>query len=736
MSHCARRCRTVGLMVAAVSVAAAAPPAEDSILGKSHGPWRRLFLDAMVVERHQGLERVFHAARKHEASPVIPFDKPWEGSQERGTGPYLYGTVMWDEGKLRMWYHCYHRSHGAYFNMYAESDDGLHWRKPSLGLVEFGGSRDNNLVITTSPKDAIEEPDLYRGGGKCHNPSVIKRPWEKATDRRYVLYCYAQEYRHARVAYSPDGLRWTFVRETARNALFSSSDVLNFFHDPYRSRYVCTLKAGSRRGRAAGVALSRDGVSWSKPCNTAVFVADDLDPDATQVYGMPVFPYQGLYIGLPWIYSARWFKSGSYTDQKLYEAERDSPCTMDVQLAWSWDLINWTRPPRRDPFIPRGGEGAFDSQMNYTARAPIQMGDELWFYYGGFSAPHNSSGAKSAIGLATLRIDGFCSMRADSKEGWLVSRREKMMVPKLSVNAQVRDGGYLTAEVLDKADTVIPGFSRNDCAQFTGDSVQHVLTWRATRFPSDRVREVKKIRFILKNADLYSYLPDLSVPAEAVEPATVIYDPATNGGLLPNHRKIAADQQFVCGGNPLGYRIVRDGDLVYLDLHSAAARRSQAACRRDHNWVDETDWCLEAWLRVVDKGDEPNYGLAISMRPDEGGRNVALYLSDEAVGFNSTSGPHGHRTLKTVPLNTTDGFHWHRMVHSGGANGKVALYVDGKELLSIPMSALYPRAGSGANIMFGPNAAHREGRIHVAKFGYRIGSTERLFGPAPKAQPR
>ena len=39
---------------------------------------------------------------------------------------------------------------------------------------------------------------------------------------------------------------------------------------------------------------------------------DDLDPDATQVYGMPVFPYQGMYVGLPWIYHSRWMKYGAY----------------------------------------------------------------------------------------------------------------------------------------------------------------------------------------------------------------------------------------------------------------------------------------------------------------------------------------------------------------------------------------------------------------------------------------
>lgn len=706
--------------------------AADDIAGNASGPWRRLFLDAMVVERSEGLTRVFHAARKYEQNPVLPFDKPWEGdAPKRGSGPYLYGTVMHDDGRLRMWYHCYHRRYGAYFNLYAESTDGIHWDKPSLGLVEFEGSKDNNLIITKCEEGEIEEPDLHRGGGRCHNPSVIKRTGNVPADERYVLYCYGQDYRHSRMAYSPDGLRWTFVKDTARNALFPSGDVLNFFFDPYRQRYVATRKSGNRRGRAAGIAWSRNGTSWETPLKGPVMIAADLDPDATQIYGMPVFPYQGLYVGLPWVYNARWFKSGGYTDQRLYEAEKGSPRTMDAQFAWSWDLINWTRPPERKPFIPRGKAGEFDCDMIYTARAPVQMGDELWFYYGGFTGVHSDSTARSAIGLAKLRLDGFCSLHAGQDEGSFVSRLEKLMVPRVTINAQVRPGGHVKAEIFDKSGEVIPGFSRDDCKAFTGDDVRYLLTWRNADLPADKLVEDKKIRFFLKDADIYSYMPDLSIPPAAIKPITVIYDAAAEGGRLPSARAIPEDQRFTCGGPPAGYSLVADKESgrVYLDLHSTAERGSNAACSRNETWVDGTDWCLETWLRVADKGDQPNYGLAIWMRPEQGQKGVALYLSDDAVGFNSTLGLTDHRTLRKVPFDTTDAFHWYRMVHTGGSGGDVVLSVDGKELCRIPMSELYARHGSGRNILFGPNAARRTGRIHVMKFGYRIGKIDPIFGP-------
>jgi hypothetical protein len=700
------------------------PPADDQIAGPGAGPWRRLFLDSMVVEQTQGLRRVFHAVEKHPANPVVRKDSDCEG-----IGPYLYGTVMWDQGRLRMWYHS---QSGGYRNHYAESTDGIRWTKPSLGLIAFRGSQNNNLFLDAASKDELEAPELYQGGGRCHNPSVIRCDGQPDPAKRYALFCYGQDYRRPRVAFSPDGLHWTFVAQTAREGLFASSDVINFFYDPYKSRYTATYKTGNRRGRAAGVAVSPDGLKWTKPVEGPVFVADDLDPDATQIYGMPVFPYQGLYIGQPWIYNARWFKTGTYTDQRMYAAERDSPCTMDVQLAWSWDLVNWTRPPERPCFIPRGVAGEFDSGMIYTARAPVQVGDRLYFYYGGFNGPHNAklNQLSAAIGLGVLRLDGFCSMRADSEEGRLISRREPLRVPKVTINARTAPHGYVVAELLDQDNQVIPGFSRDDCQPFTGDSIRHVVTWKTRTLPAALLDTDKKFRFVLKNADLYSYLPDPTIGPVRL---TVIYDPSRAGPVLPDDPKLPVDQRFRATGKPSGYRLVEEDGQRFLDLHSVAAAKTNAGYMRDVNWEDGERWCVEAWYRVVDQGTEPNYGLATFVRPDRG-RQAALYLGAKEVGILTADGI-GHKLLKRAPLNTTDRFHGYRMTCSGGPDGQVTVEVDGRERLRLPWRELGARPGAGgANIGFGPNAAHREGRLQVAKFGFRIGSLDRIFGPTEIAR--
>lgn len=473
-----RNLLTIGVLIGLMTQTNLPAQTDDVLAGKP--PFRRLFLDAMVTEESQGLSRVFHSAQKYAGNPVVPKDKAWEG-----WGPYLYGTVMWDEGRLKMWYQCIGGDLGGYV-CYAESTDGIRWTKPDLGIIEYEGSKANNIV---------EFNDSF------HIPSVFR-----LADDKWVMYGFGRR-TGAHMASSTDGLRWR-TRESD-DKLFGSSDVVNFFHDPYQERFVSTYKTSDRRHRAVGIALSGDGIEWKQPIPWAVFGADDLDPDATQVYGMPVFPYQGMYIGLPWLYHARWMKYGVYDNaNKMHEAQEGSPRTVDVQMAWSWNLISWTRTPERKPFIALGPKGSFDSEMIYTARAPVVVGDKLHFYYGGFDRVHDYyKDVSGAIGLAILRLDGFCSMRAGVKEGSLISRREVFRTPKVNINAKTATTGYVIAELLDRNNNVIPGFSRADCIPFKGDSVRGAIEWKTESFPDKWIGADKKIRFFLKNADLYSYLP-------------------------------------------------------------------------------------------------------------------------------------------------------------------------------------------------------------------------------------
>lgn len=107
-----------------------------------------------------------------------------------------------------------------------------------------------------------------------------------------------------------------------------------------------------------------------------------------------------------------------------------------------------------------------------------------------------------------LRLDGFCSMRTSGAQaGWLITRREPFHQPAVTINARTQPGGTIAAEILDRNNQVLPGFSRDDCVVFQGDSVRHELRWNSDQFSSDQVRKDYKLRFWLNDAELFSYLP-------------------------------------------------------------------------------------------------------------------------------------------------------------------------------------------------------------------------------------
>ncbi len=82
-----------------------------------------------------------------------------------------------------------------------------------------------------------------------------------------------------------------------------------------------------------------------------------------------------------------------------------------------------------------------------------------------------------------------------------------MLGPSVLINARTTPSGSITAEVLDRRNRVIPGFSRAECHSFSGDSVQHKLTWSTSKLPVAKTATDYKLRFWLKDAELFSYLP-------------------------------------------------------------------------------------------------------------------------------------------------------------------------------------------------------------------------------------
>lgn len=471
----------------------------------------------ILVDQHN-VERVVVPATKNPSNPVLIPDRPWEGMNAR-----LYGTVLFDEDEelFKMWYISNHYPDKQVYLMYATSRDGLNWIKPSLGIVEYHGSRENNIFMVGSD-------------GGIHQPSVIKHP-EAPEERRYVLLAYANNrgpYGRGLLLYhSPDGVRWT---PYANNPVAPAhGDVWNVSWDPVTKTYLATGKVPTESGRSVAVSISADGIHWDpenhfilkgntrdhwigvtraaglwyNPPHQRVPVLDEerapheYDQHCGQIYGMPAFRYADVYLGFVWAYH--------------------SDALMEPQLAWSSDRFHWVRDPQRTCLIERGRQGAFDSKMIMgTATHPVEVGNELWVYYGGWDVRHHypvsdeNPWKGAAIGLARWRRDGFVAMVnacgnqpalvTSGRPGWLLTRPVHVTGEMLLVNAEATQGA-VHVEVCDPASgEPLPGYSQHECLGIRHDSLSAEVQWNKGNLKPLVGKDVS-LRFHVQNASLYSF---------------------------------------------------------------------------------------------------------------------------------------------------------------------------------------------------------------------------------------
>ncbi|GIF67487.1 hypothetical protein Ais01nite_55220 [Asanoa ishikariensis] len=468
---------------------AQAPAAYDPRLGTD----RELFLDDYRIESSRDVGRVVHPA-KTRPEPLIRPTYPWE------TSTYIYGSVFKVGKVYRMWYDCNNDVAPGYYLCYAESRDGVKWTKPlgrgTIGYKDIPASR-TNLVIAG-------------GGTVAYNPDA-------PADRRYALMQFHTGVVNETLGYyayfSPDGYTWTLA---ASKPVLLDGDVSNVAWDPAGQQYIATVKKRmftSRTpgvyDRAAFVSTSKDFLTWSTPVlGVAGDYADDGAAQAInglegQIYGMPVLPYEGTYIGIPWVLLITNFTHGSQS------SAGDGPVL--PQLAASRDLVDWSRPVR-DPVIQPGKPGAWDDGALYTASNVLVDDRTITMYYGAFNAGHGGQVAgttpyTSGVGLATWRRDGFVSMTNASlpglgDPGQLTTKPLVTDGRALHVNADVHAKGSLTVEVLHASGNLLPGYTS---LPVKGDQYDAQVRFPGGRSLQALAGQQIKLRFSLVNTDLYAY---------------------------------------------------------------------------------------------------------------------------------------------------------------------------------------------------------------------------------------
>jgi len=104
----------------------------------------------------------------------------------------------------------------------------------------------------------------------------------------------------------------------------------------------------------------------------------------------------------------------------------------------------------------------------------------------------------------TLRTDGFVSVNAPFAGGSFVTRSLTFTGRELVVNFSAGAAGGLRVELQDAAGKPLPGFALADAVEQIGDEIERVVTWKRSRDLSKLAGQPVRLRFAMKDADLYS----------------------------------------------------------------------------------------------------------------------------------------------------------------------------------------------------------------------------------------
>ncbi len=465
--------RTFLISVIAITVASAATPrAEDAAYQISATKPPYFVCDERVVEDRWQVVRFVMPLRKHAQNPLIVKEHAWEGS-----GPHMGGSVLYDsqDTLYKMWYSVFNRYNYdsklpfSYNVCYAESDDGIAWRKPALGVFDSDRDPANNCI--------------HLGTDKTQNIDVMLNPLPDVYPGRFLAI--HNQKGGVFVSHSDDGKRFTFLQD-APAIQYHSDTHNNVVYDEVRDRWLLYCRprayAGDHRRRVA-LQAAPSLRAWEHE-RTILVPREDETPE---FYGMTVFRAGDLFFGV------------------LQCFDRETGF-MVPELRWSGDGVHWDCVGTHPLFLERGPEGAWDHGMVMLAESPVCVGDEWRFYYGGFAESHDSDTNPCAIGLATAARDRLVGVRPNAAvSGYVLTRPfRRGAEAELTINVIIEDDGALRAELRDDGNRPIEGFAMDDCVPVTTSGFEQRLVW-GDRSLRDAPLQDLRIRFELDRAQLFTF---------------------------------------------------------------------------------------------------------------------------------------------------------------------------------------------------------------------------------------
>jgi hypothetical protein len=401
---------------------------------------------------------------------VLVTDKPWEGPDS------AYFTVFQDGPLVRLYYRGIvpaGDTSAGQVTCYAESTDGIHFTRPNLGLVDFEGSKVNNII--------------YRGI-EAHNFAPF-RDANPATqpEQRYKALAGIQSKLYAFV--SPDGTHWTKLQADPVMTK-GAFDSLNLsFWDERTQNYRCFSRHFDEGVRAIQSCTSADFVRWTNPVPNRYpkrapkehFYTNGTRP-------CPGAPH--IYLSFPKRFVPERKKFADYKEMGVSDA-----VFLSSRDGENWDrtfLEAWVRPGRDDR--------NWTQRSNMPAWGIVQLDPAEFSMY----ITEHYEWPDHRLRRITVRRHGFASAHAGAEGGEFTTRPLTFNGKHLILNYATSAAGSIQVEVQDAQGKPIEGRSLADMPVLFGDELDAVVSWKTGSDLSSFIGKPVRFRFVMKDADLFA----------------------------------------------------------------------------------------------------------------------------------------------------------------------------------------------------------------------------------------
>ena len=444
---------------------------------------KECFFDHFLIDE----QRTTAETRLHKPTRrgvILETDRPWEGNLT------TMFTVIFAEGKWRMYYVDQPNKHVAY----AESDDAHNWVRPKLGIVEFQGSRENNLILNREMLKAFDFA-TFDNMSVFYDENPACPP-----DEKYKMVCMWLGHGALLMLASSDGIHFTKSRMVTDDGEFDSQN--RAFWSKEHNKYFCYFRGEHLPGpdvdwmdmsytnkiarelydperrllrepddgvdafmRDIRVIESPDFIHWSKQHKIETTGAD------FQLYNNCVFPYPGaphILIGFPLRYAERkaWTKNYDELSSPEDRLNRMQTQQARVGLAISDGLFMCSRdghsftkydealipPPPENPDAFVYGDGtAVPVLIEVPSPIPGAENEYMIIVRESFRSP---TGCAKLVKY-TIRQDGFVSQHAGGQPVDMFTKEFIYQGEALYANiaTSARGYAYFTIQCGDEAYT-------------------------------------------------------------------------------------------------------------------------------------------------------------------------------------------------------------------------------------------------------------------------------------------